>query len=434
MRMWKWLVIVLASVVTVGVGISEVFGQRGGVFRASRDHPAIAYSTGDVVNAVEALNQSILAGDVRLTFEGRSGYLRSVLDALEVPVESQVAVFSPTSNQDELIKLDSPRAIYFNDSVAVGWVRDAALLEVAAHDRQQGVVFYALPQQSEAAPQFGRNDRCLACHLSWDTLGVPGLQALSMAPLPDDPNAYASGFVSDHRSRLEDRWGGWYVTGSHGDTAHMGNVAVFNVEDPTATFGLVPPVIDSLDGQFDMDGYLSPYSDVVALMVLNHQTHMTNLITRIGWETRRIEFRDDGQSIDDPRFQDVLEEAAIEFVDYLLFIDEAPVPDDVSGMSGFAKMFSTQGPYDEQGRSLREVGLNGRLFRYPCSYMIYSEAFEALPVLAKNLIYKRMWQVLSGQLSEGPYSKYTRVERMSVVEILRQTKSDLPDYFLETVH
>ena len=418
-----------AALLAAAAAATEVAGQRGGAFRASRDHPAIEYSDGPVSDAVAALNRRLAAGEPALTFEGRSGYLRSVLDALAVPVESQVAVFSPTSNQDDLITSENPRAIFFNDTVAVGWVRDADLLEVAAQDPRQGVIFYALPQTPDGEPRFTRNDRCLACHLSWDTLGVPGLQVLSMAPLSPDPNAYATGFVTDHRSRLVDRWGGWYVTGTHGDTAHMGNVEVLDVPDPDATFGVVPPVLDSLAEQIDLDGYPSPYSDVVALLVLDHQTHMTNLITRLGWEARRVVFRDEGRSTDDPRFAEVIREAAVELVDYLLFVDEAPLPEGIGGASGFREWFSARGPHDDRGRSLREIGLDGRLFRYPCSYMIYTAAFDALPELAKEAVYARMWEVLSGSVSEAPYDRLALADRRAIVEILRVTKQDLPAYF-----
>ena len=430
MRQPGWYVtIVVALGLAVTTGATYVLGQRGGAFRASRDHPAIAYTDGPVDNAVRDLNRRLEEGSLQLTFDGRSGYLRSVLDVLGVPVESQVAVFSPTSNQDELISPGNPRAIYFADSVAVGWVRDAPLLEIATHDRQQGTVFYTLPQTPSDAPRFTRNNNCLACHLSWDTLGVPGLQVLSMAPLPDDPNAYASGFVSDHRSRLVDRWGGWYVTGSHGGVAHMGNVEVMDVEDPTATFGVVPPAIDSLDGLFDLDGYPTAHSDIVALLVLDHQTHMTNLITRVGWEARRVLFRDGGQSTDDPRFVELMQEAASEFVDYLLFVDEAPLPDGITGSTRFSETFSARGPRDDAGRSLREISLEGRLFRYPCSYMIYTDAFDGLPDLAREAIYARIWEVLSGAVTESPYAELSLADRQAVVEILSATKPDLPGYF-----
>ena len=429
-----------AAAILLGVvAVTSVAGQRGGAYRASRDHPAILYTNGAIDNAVEDLNRRLEDGSAALAFEGRSGYLRSLLDALDMPVESQVLVFSPTSFQEDWIDFDNPRAVFFRDDVALGWVRGADVIEIAAQDRRQGTIFYSLEQTPSAAPRFRRRETCLACHLSWDTLGVPGPQVLSMFPMPDDPNAYASGHPTDHRSRLEDRWGGWYVTGAHGGVAHMGNVEVEAVEDPHATFGVVPPVIDSLEGRFDLEGFPTPYSDIVALMMLEHQAHMTNLITRIGWEARRVEHRaemvapaDRGRSTDDGRFLEIVDEAAVELVDYLLFVDEAPLPPGVAGGSGFSELFSARGPRDGQGRSLREISLDGRLFRYPCSYMIYTEAFDALPETALDAIYRRMWAVLSGEVTESPYDGLALADRQAIVEILRDTKPGLPDYF-ETV-
>lgn len=423
-------------VLVIATSAASVLGQRGGAFRASRDHPAIQYTDGPVDNAIADLNERLAAGDVALTFDGRSGYLTSVLDALDVPTESQLLVFSPTSFQEEHVRFDNPRALFFADNVAVGWVRGAEVLELATQDRRQGTMFYSLTQSETAAPRFERRENCLACHLSWDTLGVPGLQVISMFPMPKDRNAYASGHVTDHRSRLQDRWGGWYVTGAHGGVAHMGNVEVVDVDDPQATFGVIPEEIDSVEGAFDLDGYPSVYSDVVALMVLEHQAHMANLITRVGWETRRVLHResmtaaeDRGRGTDDGRFREIVTEAAVELVDYLLFVDEAPLPAGIEGTSGFTEVFADRGPHDRRGRSLREFDLDGRFFRHPCSYMIYTEAFDALPPLALEAVYARLWVVLSGDLTEPPYDRLSLADRQAVAEILLETKSNLPDYF-----
>ena len=425
-----------ATLLLAALAAATVSGQRGGAFRGPRDHPAIQYTDGLVDNVVAGLNARLEAGELDLRWEGRSGYLRSVLDAFDLPVESQLLVFSPTSFQSDYIEFDNPRAVYFADEVLLGWVRGAEVLEIAAFDRQQGSVFYSLAQTPEAEPRFERRETCLACHLSWDTLGVPGLQVMSMFPLPKDPNAYASGHFVDHRSRLEDRWGGWYVTGTHGDSAHMGNVEVEDVDDPDATLGVVPPAIESVEGRFDLEGYATPYSDVVALLVLDHQAHMTNLITRVGWESRRIAHReaqvapeDRGRSTDDGRFREIVEEAAVELIDYVLSVDEAPLPAGIAGVSGFAEAFSARGPYDSQGRTLRQISLDGRLFRYPCSYMIYTAAFDALPGFALDAIYRRMWAVLSGEVTGSPYDRLSLADRRAIVEILRETKPGLPDYF-----
>ena len=421
--------VVACAIVAVMLGVVFVAGQRGGVFRESRDHPAIAYSTGPVQNPVAELNSRIKDGRVRLEFDSQSGYLRSALSALDIPIASQVAVFSETSFQAPMISSTNPRAIYFGDNVAAAWVRGGDVIEVATHDRQQGAVFYVLSQTPTDPPQFRRNDGCLSCHLSWDTLAVPGFQALSTAPLSPDPNAYATGFVTDHRSPLGERWGGWYVTGSVGPVFHMGNVEVTDVEDP-APPGTLPPTLGSLDEVIDTDRYLSAHSDVVALMVLNHQTHMANLITRLGWEARTGRFQ---EGSDSTVLDESVRESAVELVDYMLFVDEPPLPFPVSGSSGFTEEFTARGPRDSEGRSLREFDLEERLFRYPCSYMIYTEAFEALPEIAKRTVYERLWAILSGAETGSPYGRLSVADRQATVEILRQTKDDLPLYFRSVI-
>lgn len=423
----------VGATVFVALSVAVAFAQRGGVFRASRDHPAIEYGAGPLKDRVSELNREIQDGTVRLRFDEASGYLRSTLEAFDVPIESQVVVFSRTSFQAQRIDPSNPRAIFFNDRVAVGWVRGGEVLEVAAQDPQQGVIFYSLSQVPADKPQFARNENCLSCHLSWDTLGVPGLFVLSTFPMPDDKNAYAAGGVSDHRSRFDERWGGWYVTGHAGSVQHMGNIT--RVDSAGASLSQPPVGLDALEGVFDTKGYLSRYSDVVALMVLEHQTHMINLITRIGWETRLALYQERMMNTvgDAPRDRGAsaaaIRDSAAELVDYLLFVDEAPFAGRIQSSSGFAEKFSAQGPRDSKGRSLRELDLERQLMRYPCSYMIYSEAFDALPAIAKDAIYERMWQILSGQERHDSYSRLSPTDRQAIVEIVRDTKKGLPDYF-----
>jgi hypothetical protein len=411
-----------AFAVFAGAYAVAVFAQRTDAFVASRDHPAIDYSKGPVTDRVADLNRRLQDGAARLTFDPATGYLRSALDALKISVDSQVAVFAQNAFQADLIGLKNPRTLFFDDAVAVGYVRGGRVLEVAALDPRQGIIFYTLDQMATDAPQFKRNDTCLACHLSWTTLGVPGLFVLSMQTLPADKNAYASGFASDHRTTFDTRWGGWYVTGSLGGIRHIGNKPV----STASTADAVPAEareLKSLAIELDTTGYLSPYSDVAALMVLEHQTHMANLIIRMGWESRLA------AAEPQPKNQARLQEAATDLVDYLLFVYEVPLPGKVRGSSGFAERFAALGPSDANGRSLRQLDLDRRLMRYPCSYMIYSDAFGALPESAKNLVYRRLWQVLSGQDKDGRYARLSPVDRQAIIEILRGTKKDLPDYF-----
>jgi hypothetical protein len=407
-------------IVTIAAASAVMAGaQFADSFVASRDVPAIAYSTAPVANRVSALNDRLRDGKTQLKFDERSGYLRSVLDALNIPVESQVTTFAKNSFQEELIGPMNPRAVYFGDDVAVGWVRGADLLEVAAHDPRQGGIFYTLEQKQTAAPELKRNDNCLACHLSWDTLGVPGFFLMSTLTVPDDPHTYASGFKSDHRRGFDQRWGGWYVTGNIGSLIHMGNVPVSATSTPARAEARG---LKTLDEKIDTAGFPSHTSDLVALMVLEHQAHMMNLITRTGWEARLA-------ANGDPKQTARVEEAAVDLVDYLLFVYEAPLTSPVSGTSGFAEKFSARGPADPQGRSLRQLDLQHRLLKYPCSYMIYSDAFDAMPPLAKNAVYRRLWRVLSGQEKGEAYTHLAAADRRAIVEILRATKKDLPEYF-----
>jgi hypothetical protein len=412
----KWVAIIAVAAATAIVA----HAQFADSFVVSRDVPAIAYSTAPVANRVSELNERIRDGRVHLAFDGRGGYLRSVLDALTVPVESQVTTFAKNSLQAELITRQNPRALFFSDDVAVGWVRGADLLEVAVHDPRQGGVFYTLDQKQTASPEFKREDGCLACHLSWDTLGVPGFFLMSTLTVPDDVHTYASGFSSDHRRSLNERWGGWYVTGDIGSLLHMGNVAVSATDKPARADART---MKTLGDGFDAAGFPAHTSDVVALMLLEHQAHMMNLITRTGWEARLVQ--QNGESKQAAR----VEEAAVDLVDYLLFVYEAPLTSRVRGTSGFAEQFTARGPTDGQGRSLRQLDLDRRLLKYPCSYMIYSEAFDALPALAKAAVYRRLWRVLSGQERGQPYPSLALADRRAIVDILRATKKDLPEYF-----
>jgi hypothetical protein len=167
---------------------------------------------------------------------------------------------------------------------------------------------------------------------------------------------------------------------------------------------------------------------VVALMMLEHQATMTNLITRAGWEARLAEYKPGA-----PLAQGAPDEAVREMVDYLLFVDEAPLPAGIRGASGFAAAFSARGPRDAKGRSFRELDLQTRLLRYPCSYMIYSPAFDALPAKAKAAVYERMWHVLSGRVTGEPYTRLSLADRRAIVEILRATKPGLPALFSDTI-
>jgi hypothetical protein len=379
-------------------------------------HPAISYP-GTATDRVAQLNRRLQSGEVRLEFEERTGYLRGLLAALDVPIESQVVVFSGTSLQSRIINAKNPRTIFFNDSTAVAWM-SGGLIEVASLDARQGAIFYLLPQQpTPPLRQLARDTRCLQCHYSTATLGVPGFLVRS---IPSSPNGmimpWLGNYTTDHRSPLPERWGGWYVTGRGG--RHLGNAPIADRTLQDVRIDESNLNLTSLADRFDTHSYLSPHSDIVALLVFDHQMRMMNLLTRLGWEARVLEH--DGR----PNAAG-LKEIVTEVVDYMLFIDEAPI-EGVRGTSGFAERFSARGPRDRKGRSLRDLDLQRRLFRYPCSYMIYSDAFGALPDSARDALYTRLWQILSGRDSSPKYARLSTADRQAILEILRDTKKDLP--------
>jgi hypothetical protein len=381
-------------------------GDLTGVFTGALEHPAIEYASRPVRDPVAALNRKLDQGKT-LVFDRDHGYLPAVLDALGIPVESQVAVFAKSSFQQHLIRPGNARALYFNDSVAVGWIRGAPMLEIASQDPQQGTIFYTINQWESKSPRLKRRDDCLGCHETYDTLGVPGMLVRSVYPAPDGFVMRELGnYTVDHRVPFAHRWGGFFVTGNSDALSHLGNAA-FKSEAEAET----------VDANFK--GFLAPGSDLVALMVFDHQMHMTNLLTRIGWETRFAMY-------EKTMTPEKLAGMAAEIVDYMLFLDEARMGSSVRGTAGFEEKFSAQGPFDRRGRSLRQFDLSRRMMRFPCSYMIYSEAFDGVPDAAKEAIYRRMWRVLSGEIA----SRLSDADRRAIVEILRDTKKNLPQYFL----
>lgn len=414
------------TLLIVSVGVGDV--DKG--FVPEPEDPAIEYSSRPTNDLISALNREIRAEKVRLRFDSKQGYLPSVLEALRVPIESQMAVFSKTSVQAQRISPLNPRTLFFNDSVAIGSVH-GGFIEAAAQDPRQGVIFYLLAQNPSETPQFTRHNECLDCHNSNNAMGVPGMLIRSQFTAPNGTTMpWLGNYVTDHRSPLEERWGGWYVTGRTGAIRHMGNAVVIDGTKPESIVTDQTLNLASLPGRMDNDASLSPYSDIVALMVFEHQMHMMNLLTRIGWQTRYLLRNGGAHDLQ----TNGLSASAEDLVDYLLFVDEPPLPNKIEGTSGFAQRFSAEGPTDSRGRSLRQFDLEHRLMRYPCSYMIYSDVFDALPSEAKNAIYERLWLILSGATPGSKYAHLSRADRQAVLEILRETKKQLPGYFLVGEH
>jgi hypothetical protein len=398
-------------------------------FFSSMRHPVIEYPDRQTTEVVADLVSKVDDGSVRLRFDKDSGYLMSVLELLHVPVETQTVLFSKTSLQGHYISPSNPRALFYTDEVAVGFIRNAPLLEIAALDKQQGVVFYAIDQKETDTPHIKRHDSCLSCHLSHRTLDVPGMLVRSVGSgVGGELLTEYGDYLSDHRSPFAERWGGWFITGKMASFRNMGN-KVLATDAPSGAAVGSTQALASLDGKFNPAGYPTRYSDVAAVLVLNHQVRMTNLMTRVAWETRIAL----DQQKKNPREKETAERLiaadARELADYILFADEAPFPGKFESTSGFQATFEAGGIKDRRGRSLKQLDLSQRLLRYPCSYMIYSHAFDGLPPAARDAVYARMWDVLSGKDKSPKYSKLSPADRAAIVDILVETKTGFPAYF-----
>lgn len=385
-------------------------------------------------DAIARLEARIQSGDVVLARDPVRGYLPSILAALDIPVSSQGFVFSRTSLQTDKITPWTPRALYFNDEVYVGYVQESAFLEIGAVDPEKGGVFYTFSQTPREKPTFTRETTtCLMCHASRSaTGGVPGFMVLSTIA---DRHGYPivgvhEGSTTD-ATPLRQRFGGYYVTGSAGPRGHSGNVfapvQAYEVYDKEAYSRKFDATTDSeradLSGKFKPSPYLAPDSDVVALMVLVHQTWVHNLITA----TREATVEADRAAAAGgyaPASLQKVRGLVDRLLRAMLFVDEAPLPAPVKGNTSFVADFSGRGPRDAEGRSLRDFDLNRRLFRYPMSFLVYSEAFDGLPALARRTFYERLDRILRGEDNDPAFLRIPADDRRAIAAILEATKPD----------
>jgi hypothetical protein len=429
MRAVSAAALLVVAALTYAVAADSAVPQAPGPFPGILDeHPAIQYATRPASDRVAALARALDEGRTTLSYREPAGYLNAVLHALGISPESQLLVFSKTGVQRASTSPLNPRALYFDDDVVVGYIPGARLLEIAAHDPEQGVIFYTIDQLSASAPDLERRTNCLTCHVSVATLDVPGLITRSnFTNAQGEPIPQLGFHLVDHRTPLPQRWGGWFVTGTYdvapyGGVTHMGNVttALHPANDaPAGTSNEI--LIRWTNTDVSARGYPSHESDIAALMVFDHQARAINLLTRLNWEAR-VAIHD--RTADYGRGE--LLRLVSDVVDYFLFVGEVPPPARLTPRPGFVARFVEDAPRDSRGRSLRDLDLSTRLLRHPCSYMIYSPAFDGLPDGAKRAVYGRLLQVLSGGETDGKYAHLSAADRRAIIEILQETKADWP--------
>ena len=354
-------------------------------------------------DAVARLLQRVATGQV--VFAGSDNdILRAVLRELGVPIESQVLVFSRSSMQGGLIRPDRPRALYFSDSVYVGWVPDG-LIEAIAIDAVRGPIFYAFDPQDarEARRTFVRETSCLRCHTDNSPRGAPLLFARSSFTDESGEPLLRHGFETvDDATPFDRRWGGWYVTGYRGPVPHRGNAFAHERADRLDfTPSAARPA--ELADTFDVSRYLAATSDIVALLILEHQMAVQNSLTRASRASAP--------------FDDVSEEV----VDRLLFRDAAPLPDEIEGSHAFRQTFASAAKRSRQGDSLRDLSLRGRLFAHRCSFLVHSDSFAALPLPVRDAVLRRLCAALHDPDPHGRYAYLESDEKRRIVEILTET-------------
>ncbi|PWU11112.1 MAG: hypothetical protein C5B50_23995 [Verrucomicrobia bacterium] len=428
------------------------------------DDPVIHYNSSEgLTDPVTQLQRDMAAGTRHLKFESKRGYLSSLLKTLHVPVSSQTLVFSKTSSQKEQTSPRTPRAVYFSSDVYVGWAPGCPVIDLASVDSKRGAVFYTLEQTANTSPTLKRQFDCLSCHDTARTLQVPGFFVRSVHTGPDGtPLATVRGFESGHGSSLDQRWAGWYVSGTHISAKvlsqglvpgkgegelHLGNVISSDRDHPEKVDARLGANLRDLRSHFDAPLYLSPQSDIVALLVLEHQVRMHNLLTRASYEAQYAlaELAGKGKelgdvenlNVDSPWPQQRIAQAGERLLEYMLFRDEAPLKGPVKGTSSFAAEFQRIGPRASGGRSLRQLDLKTRLFRYPCSFLIYSSSFDGLPREMKNYVWRRLDQILKGDdwggdsLVPAPdqtCASMSAEDRRAVRDILIETKPEFATF------
>ncbi|HXS27810.1 MAG TPA: hypothetical protein VN730_09110 [Steroidobacteraceae bacterium] len=447
--------------ITFGFAAAATPDDSGGLFSRptalpyQREYPAIPYTQMPVDNAIARLQARIDRGEVKLVYREPRGYLDSILAALGIDPSSQALVYSKTSLQTGEISAATPRAIYFNDDTYVAWVQHGDL-ELAAMDSKLGQVFYTLSNQPAQTVRFDRKTSdCLGCHDTYELAGggVPRFLLMSTyVNTQGEPLSHEGQILTFQETPLKYRWGGWYVTGQSGDQVHLGNILVHSAKEMAHLDQVRRGNLATLDALFDTKPYRTDKSDIVALLVLQHQHDVQNLITRVNFEVRTA-LAKAGRGPIPEKTRVRLEGYMDGLVSVMFLVDATRFTSPISGNSGFTRWFQSRGPRDPMGRSLRDLDLKTRLFKYPLSYLVYSRAFDALPEYAKNYLYARFENILTGRSEADPAAgklpegfdpvvldayidqdaktgvpQLSDGERKAILEILRATKPDFARY------
>ncbi len=419
--------LVLAATAAAGAEADALLpSAEEAAFRYAEEFPAVPYGSARPRDRIAALVARLGAGDEKLDIDAAGSWLPALLGALDIDPASQVLVFSKTSVNKTGIGPRTPRAIYFNDDTYVARVPGAGMLEIATMDPLLGPLFYVVEEESQRAPAFDRQTvQCLRCHdsLTLTGGGVPRfILGSGYIDTRGELVSHEGWILTDQTTPYRFRWGGWYVTGSHGELMHLGNIVV---KDPATLWELDKLRVygrATLDGFIDAALYPRATSDIVALLVLEHQVHVQNLMTRVAWDVRQVLARTPDAQFISEETKSLIEASADPLVQALLFAGEPALSSPVRGSSGFGASFEARGPFDAGGRTLRQLDLETRVFKYPLSYLVHSEAFAGLPGAVREHVLSRLDALLGAEPPAPPVARYTAAERAAARELLREWK------------
>jgi hypothetical protein len=387
------------------------------------DLPPLRYSDTPATDRLVALAQQWQRDPSILRGKSDVARLQEILRSLGVPQESQILVYSKTSKQNSLIHPGNPRALYFSLDCYVGYVPGGAV-EVIIQDPKLGPVFYLIDWNRAQAKVNVERDHsdCLSCHGTGRTEHAPGLLVRSV--FPDETGQPLLMHGSDlvmHDTPISKRWGGYYVTGSIA-LPHLGNQTFSSAQKPMPKRSAWM----DLKGRVPLELYPCGTSDIVALLVLEHQCHAHNLLTSARMNYERACYL--AKSIapdDDPDLGSagrVADQAAQRIIDWFLFRGEAALGDDgVTGHEDFLRAFAALVPASKNGDSLADFQLNTRIFKNRCSYMVHSEAFQGLPPSVRKRVMERLKQVIDHPPANDAYADIKASERRRIGQILRDT-------------
>ena len=419
--MFKKIAGILIFPILVLVNLVPMLAQDDSPYE--QEYRVMNYGSAPLQDVITELQAQIDSGEVSLGFDSQRGYLDATLAALDISTTSQLLVFSRTSLQQSLIAPQTPRAIYFNEDVYVAWVQGSSLLEIASMDPNLGPVFFTLNQIESGNPQFNREFRsCLRCH---DSLSLTGggtprfMMSSNYTGVAGQLVSHEGSIMTTSRTPISSRWGGWYVTGFHGEQRHLGNILVQTAADIADENLARMGNRENLSMLAEIEPYLTPYSDIVALLVIEHQIEVQNKIARTNFQARTLLEKKEG--LEEGEVARGLEVLGEELLQSLFMVGQPPFVDVIEGTSGFAEAFEGAGRKDGQGRSLWDLDLKQRLFKRPLSYQIYSNAYAGLPPQIQEIVAARMGEILSVVNNENTYAHLSDEDKQVIREILSAT-------------